>query len=229
MLNTHMPFIAEHDEKQIWLCCRKVNGVWKIHYKNLWGEWQQLATGREDDATECAPTAEWIDGEWQISFIALGAKGNRLARLYKMVGNTVIEVASPAAVGFVRSDLIAYSAQMNSFVLDYGNNKKQIIQCEGMDELLRVSYDPSARHNLLISCRYFGRLSSWVYNLYTRKLFDVEADGEPAYKCAFFKEKCYYAKQVGDGFEDREVVGTENFKITPMPEEILTYNWDFCV
>ena len=38
------------------------------------------------------------------------------------------------------------------------------------------------------------------------ELFDLEADGEPAYKAALWKDRCFYAKRVGANFEDRRVV-----------------------
>ena len=94
-----------------------------------------------------------------------------------------------------------------------------------MDGLLRISYDPEARHNLLISSRYFGRMVSWIYNLRTRKLFDVEADGFSAYSCAFFKGKCFYTRQAGNDFDNLEFIEAKNFKITPIDDKILVSNW----
>lgn len=225
MKNTHMPFLAECDGNKIELCCRKVGDFWKIHRK-IDGEWRKLPTGREEDAVECAPTAEFMNGKWHISFIALGAKGNRLARLYEMVDDNVQEAASPAAVGFVRSNLKVYSAEMKKFTIEYTPDKKKIIACPDWDELLRISYDPVYPDHLLISCRYKGKLSSWLYNMHTGKLFDIEADGMTAYKCAFFAGKCYYARQIGEGFEDREVVETQDYKITPLNENIISVSWE---
>lgn len=225
MKNTHMPFIAESGHNRMKLCCRKVHGFWKLHQK-VSDKWVRLSTGREDDAVECAPTAEFINGKWHISFIALGAEGNRLARLYEMVDGNVQEVAAPAAVGFVRSDLKIYSADMDKFTIEYELNKKQIISCSGWDELLRISYDPLYRHNLLISCRYQGKISSWLYNLHLGRLLDIEANGEVAYKCAFFNGKCYYARQIGEGFEDREVIETTDFKLTPLSNDIISVKWE---
>ena len=225
MRNTHMPFIAESGDDRIELCCRKINNCWKLHRKSG-NKWVRLATGREEDAVECAPTAEFINGKWHISFIALGAQGNRLARLYEMIDDNVQEVSSPAAVGFVRSDLKVYSAEMEKFVVEYSPNKKKMIACPDWNELLRISYDPVYPDHLLISCRYKGRLSSWLYDMHTGKLFDIEADGTAAYKCAFFQGTCYYARQTGEGFEDREIVETLDYKITPLNENILTVSWE---
>lgn len=89
-----------------------------------------------------------------------------------------------------------------------------------------MSYDADRPHRLLISGRYNGAVCSWIYDLGNNNLYDVEADGVPAYKCAFFNGKCYYARQVGEGFEDREVVEAQEVKITPLSRDIYTVRWE---
>ena len=61
MNNTHMPFLSRCGAEEISLCCRKVNGFWKLHQK-VGDDWVRLNTQRPDDATECSPTAEYQDG-----------------------------------------------------------------------------------------------------------------------------------------------------------------------
>lgn len=70
--NTHMPFLAKHGTETISLCCRKISGIWKLHRK-INDQWVQLNTRRPVDAIECSPTAEYVNGQWRISFISGGA------------------------------------------------------------------------------------------------------------------------------------------------------------
>jgi len=224
--NTHMPFMAKHGTEIISLCCRKVNGFWKLHQK-INGEWVQLNTQRPADATECSPTAEYVNGQWHISFIAGGAEGDRLFRLYKYVSGTVTVEKEPAYVGFVNRKMLVHGGREKLFTIELaGGALKKVFNSEGLEELFRVSYDADRPHRLLISGRYNGAVCSWIYDLGNNNLYDVEADGVPAYKCAFFNGKCYYARQVGESFEDREVVEAQEVKITPLSRDIYTVRWE---
>ena len=226
MTNTHMPFMAKHGTDTISLCCRKVNGFWKLHQK-VNDEWVQLNTLRPADATECSPTAEYIQGQWHISFIAGGAEGDRLFRLYKYVNGVVTVEKEPAYVGFVNHKMLVHGGRERSFTIEMANGAiKKIFESEHLEELFRVSYDAARPHRLLISGRYNGAVCSWIYDLSSDDLYDVEADGVPAYKCAFYNDKCYYALQTGEGFEDREVVEAQDVKITLLAKSIFTTRWE---
>lgn len=222
VLNTHMPFVSQHGHESISLCCRKINGFWKIHRSHN-GEWIRLNTQRQDDAVECSPTAEWRDGQWHISFIAGGAEGDRLFRLYEYVDGAVTMVKEPAYVGFCNHKMLVYGSREKYFTVEMANGAiKKTFESENLNELFRISYDPDMPSRLLISGRYNGAVFSWIYNVGSNKFFNIEADGGVAYKCAFFKGKCYYAKQVGDDFEDREVIEARQVKITPLSDNLLT-------
>ena len=222
MLNTHMPFMSEHDGETLSLCCRKINDFWKIHVLQN-GEWVRLNTGRQADAVECSPTAEWRDGHWHISFVAGGAEEDRLFRLYEYVDGEVTMVKEPAYVGFCNKKMLVYGGRERSFTVEMaGGAVKKVFESENLDELLRISYRPETPSHLLISGRYNSDFFSWIYNLGNNRAFSVEADGDVAYKCAFFQGKCYYAKRIGEGFEDREVVEAQRVKITPLGDNLLT-------
>lgn len=226
MNNTHMPFLSRCGAEEISLCCRKVNGFWKLHQK-VGDDWVRLNTQRPDDATECSPTAEYQDGKWHISFIAGGAEGDRLFRMYTYVDGVVTLAKEPAYAGFVNRKMLVYGGREKQFTIELaGGAIKKIFNSPGLEELFRISYDASRPHRLLISGRYHERICSWIFDLSNDNLHEVEADGNPAYKCAFIDGKCYYAKQVGDGFEDREVFEASVVKITPLSKDIFTVAWE---
>lgn len=226
MLNTHMPFFAKCVDGEIALCCRKVNEVWKLHKLNN-GEWVQINTSRPADATECSPTAEYVNGQWHISFISGGAEEDRLFRLYKYVDGIVNVEKEPAYVGFVNRKMLVHGGREKMFTIELADGAiKKIFESENLEELFRVSYDADHPHRLLISGRHNGAIRSWIFDLSSDNLYDVEADGVVAYKCAFHDGKCYYARQIGEGFEDREVVEAQNVKITPLGKDIFHTRWE---
>ena len=226
MKNTHMPFMARHAEETVSLCCRKVDGYWKLHRLDD-GEWIRIETGCPADATECSPTAEYADGRWRISFIAGGAESDRLFRLYEMVDGIVTVAKEPAFVGFVNHKMLVHGGRGRSFTIEMaGGAVRKIFEADGLDELFRVSYDAERPHRLLISGRFNGVVCSWIYDLGGDRLFDVETGGVPAYKCAFFEGKCFYARQIGEDFEDREIVEATEVKITPLARNLFSTRWE---
>lgn len=226
MTNTHMPFMAKHKNEMISLCCQKISGFWKIHQRTG-DKWVRLNTQRPEDAIECSPTAEYRNGQWHISFIAGGATSDRLFRLHKYVDGEVTVAKEPAYVGFVNHKMLVHGGREKKFTIEFGGGAiKKIFESPGLEELFRVSYDAERPHRLLISGRYNGRVCSWIYDLSNEELYDVEADGDVAYKCAFFGGKCYYARQIGDGFEDREVVEAKDIKITALNKDVFTARWE---
>jgi len=222
MTNTHMPFMAQHGDDVISLCCRKVNGFWKIH-RMVNGEWIRLATRCPTDAIECSPTAEWRGDRWRITFIAGGSVENRLFRLYEYSDGEVSVLKEPAFVGFRNRKMLVYGGRERTFTVETCEGKiREVFESSNLNELFRLSYDPRLPFRMLISGRYNDGIISWIYDFSERQFYDVEADGEPAYKCAFFNGKCYYAKRVGNDFEDREVVVANKVKLTPLGGDILT-------
>ena len=82
--------------------------------------------------------------------------------------------------------------------------------------LYRLSYDPRRPNRLLISGQFRGgELFSWSYAPGTGELLSVADSGVPAYKCAFWDGRCYYAERLA-GFEERRIVRTEHLEYTPL-------------
>lgn len=223
---SHMPFAASNGTETLFLCCRRVNGIWKIHRK-VGDAYVRLDTRCPADAIECSPTAEYIDGRWRISFIAGGAESDRLFRLYEYVSGTAAVVKEPAYVGFVNRKMLVHGGRERLFTIEMaGGAVRRVFESEGLEELFRVSYDAMRPHRLLISGRYDGNVCSWIYDMGSNRLFDIEADGVPAYKCAFFEGKCLYARQAGEGFEDREIVEAAEVRITQLPSGVFSARWE---
>ena len=109
-----MPFVAHGappDYAPKAFCCLKIGGKWKLHHCEN-GQWKRVYTGLPEDATECSPTAELVNGRWRISFIAGGHESDRRFYLYKIdgIGNIPEKVVS-ADVGFVFKNRIVYGGR----------------------------------------------------------------------------------------------------------------------
>ena len=82
--------------------------------------------------------------------------------------------------------------------------------------LYRLSYDPRRPNRLLISGQFRGgELFSWAYAPGMDELVAVTDGGTPAYKCAFWDGRCYYAERLA-GFEERRIVRAEHLEYTPL-------------
>ena len=215
---THMPFAAVRpDGGAEEFCCIPVSGLWKL-YHFTGKKWKRIRTGLPEDATECAPCADFEDGIWKISFIAGGWKGDRRFRLYRMYGlHGEVMAQQFADVGFVHKNCVAYASRRGPLFL-VEPCRRIILTFHGVEFLYRVSYDPFEPNRLLISGQYpGGEIFSWSYKPGLHQLHEIIADGVPAYKCAFFHD-CYYAKRVA-GFEERKIISASDVNLSPLPAE----------
>ncbi len=80
---SHMPFICEGENEAKQFCCLLVNDKWKLHHFED-GQWLRVNTGLPDDATECSPSAFYMNGNYHLSFIAGGSESDRTFHLYEM-------------------------------------------------------------------------------------------------------------------------------------------------
>lgn len=216
---THMPFACpDQNGNPKEFCCILTGGVWKLHH--FTGKrWKRIKTGLPDDAFECGPCAEFEDGMWKVSFIAGGAKSDRQFKLYRMLGfdaEPMVQVA--ADVGFVWKDRVVHAGRRGSVtIIEPG--RTITLTLNGVEFLYRVSYDPFQPNRLLISGQFpGGEIFSWAYQPGMKKLYEVVADGVPAYKCAFYEGGCYYAKRE-DGFEERHIVKAESLVMNEVRAE----------
>ncbi|MGE4300661.1 MAG: hypothetical protein AB7F40_03555 [Victivallaceae bacterium] len=216
---THMPFAAlDADGNPKQFCCIQNNGLWKL-YHFTGHKWKRLKTGLPDDAFECGPCAEFEDGMWKVSFVAGGAKSNRRFRLYRMYGfNTEPMVQGFVDAGFVRKYHVVYAGRRGPItIVEPGRTVTLVLP--GVEFLYRVSYDPFQPNRLLISGQFSGgEIFSWAYQPGMKKLYEVVADGVPAYKCALYEGDCYYAKREA-GFEERHIVKAGSLVMNELPAE----------
>lgn len=212
---THMPFAAP-DGKQF--CCIMVDGLWKLHHFTG-TRWKRVKTRLPEDATECGPCAEFEDGMWKISLIAGGAKNDRQFRLYRILG--IGNAATPlheADIGFVRKDRVVYAGRRTPIrIAEPG--RTVTLELSEAEFLYRVSYDPFQANRLLVSGQFRdGGIFSWAYHPGTRKLYEVVADGVPAYKAALYENDCYYARRDGE-FEERHITKAERWELRELSAE----------
>ena len=218
---THMPFAASDandDPKEF--CCIMTGGVWKLHH--FTGKrWKRIRTGLPEDAIECAPCAEFEDGMWKISFIAGGAVKDRRFRLYRIygIGGEAIPQVE-ADVGFVRKDRVAYAGRRGPIrIVEPG--RMVTLELPEAEFLYRVSYDPFQANRLLISGQFrSGEIFSWAYHPGIRKLYEIIADGVPAYKAALYGDDCFYARRNGE-FEERHIAKAAMWELIEIPSAIV--------
>ena len=211
---THMPFAAfGPDGNPQEFCCIQCNGLWKLHWRRG-RKWRRIQTGLPDDATECGPTAEREDGMWKLSFVAGGWKGDRRFRLYRMYGMDSAPMAQGFAdVGFVRKGVVAMAGRRGPIVLKDAE-RTVTLKIPEAEYLYRLSYDPRRPNRLLVSGQFRGGgIFSWAYAPGMDELTAVTDNGVPAYKCAFWDGRCYYAERLA-GFEERRIVKAEHLEYT---------------
>lgn len=210
-----MPFIAHGkapEFKPKAFCCLWINNRWKLHHLEN-GEWKRVNTGLPEDATECSPTAEYVDGKWKISFIAGGFEADRRFYLYRIpdLDNPVSEKVVQADVGFIWKNKIV-SAKRNGTIDIYEPRRPISLNLPTVEYLYRISYNPNNPQELLISGKLkTGELFSWICNTTAKYLQEICNGNEVAYKMAISKGKYYYARR-NDCFEDRTIIEAENLQ-----------------
>ena len=210
-VESHMPFAAPDPANGFSpreFCCMKIGGVWKIHQFRD-GAWERVNTGLPDDMTECGPVAESVDGVWHLTFIAGGSERSRIFKLYHIGGldeGSLPVAVTAASSGFIMKARLVYAPRSGPITVEEPG-KTVRISFGDAEYLYRVSYDPFHPAHLLVSGQsYNGEIFSRLYDMVRGELFDLEADGDPAYKAAFWKGRCFYAKLVGANFENRRIV-----------------------
>ena len=217
-----MPFVAHGNAPDFApkaFCCLKVGGKWKLHHYGN-GEWKRVYTGLPEDATECSPTAELVNGRWRISFIAGGHESDRRFYLYKIDGiGNVPERVVAADVGFIFKNRIVYGGRSGGLYIVNGEHMQKLTFPD-VEYLYRVSYNPDNPSEWLISGQTkSGGIFSRVCNIFAGTLQSLCVNGKPAYKAALFNGRCFYAERGGNGFEDRRIVEAADFTRTDLEFE----------
>lgn len=223
---SHMPFAAPDSQNGFAareFCCLMLNGKWKIHqFRN--GSWCRINTGLPDDATECSPAAECIDGIWHLTFIAGGAESDRRFRLYHICdldAGVLPVILCSADVGYLQKNTLVHATRHGPIMIERPG-KTLKIHIHDAEYLYRVTYDPFHPGRMYISGQTFsGEIFSRIYVPSENEMIELQADGAVAYKAAFWKDTCYYAQRLGNGFEDRKIVKAGRLRRIRLNEENL--------
>ncbi|MDR0611520.1 MAG: hypothetical protein LBG58_15535, partial [Planctomycetaceae bacterium] len=102
-----MVFFTQADEKSI---ASKSPPVWKLYVAIDGKEPQRIKTGLPEQNIECSSTAWQDETGWHLSFIGQDATNNY--RLYRMDGETLIQLSQPVSIrrartGFIYQDRFA--------------------------------------------------------------------------------------------------------------------------
>jgi hypothetical protein len=68
---------------------------------------------------------------------------------------------------------------------------------------------------------FSGEISSRSYNIQTKKLEELFADAQPAYKAALWQDLCFYGKKTGRNFDSRTIAQARVFQRKPMSADVL--------
>ena len=166
---------------------------------------------------------------WKVSFVAGGWKGDRRFRLYRMYWTDAQPMAQGFAdVGFVRKDAVAMAGRRGPIVIR-DSERIVTLAIPEAEYLYRLSYDPQRPNRLLVSGQFRGGgIFSWAYALGMDELVEITDNGVPAYKCAFWDGRCYYAERLA-AFEERRIVKAEHLEYTHLDAkahvvETIEYN-----
>lgn len=216
-----MPFIGSgENQKTKSFCCIKINDKWKLHHFDG-EEWQRVNTGFPDDATECAPCAEFVHetGKWSLSFVAGGSQTLKQFWLYYIAdldNPNPIKIV-PAAVGFAFKNRIAYALKNGALTIVSGKKSYNYTFADLLF-FYRVSYNPQNPSEILMSGKNTkNEIFSWIFNPSTRTLSELTTNGLPAYKAAFWRGKLFYAKRgENESFEERHIVEADTYNLKPL-------------
>lgn len=215
-LARHMPFLTE-DERggAVLLHCRAGTPppdrarAWKLWVASADGD-RRVETGLGEEVVECSP-AGWRDASgWHLSFIAGGAAGNPLFRLWRMDGPSLDDLGKPVFVyaptnaGFVHGDKIVYAIPHDRFAIRRRAGLL-LYQWPGAT-ILRITYRADSPGQLLVSGRVGDDdLCTIEFDILSGRQSWLICDGRPAYKPTVYRERTLHARREGPGFEDRAI------------------------
>lgn len=219
---THMPFItAGH----VFFC---IGGQfndsgsrrWKIHRIDCAsGRVVRLNTRMDNRCTECSPSAWQDETGWHVSFIAGGVPGNERFYIYQLNGPTLEDLGEPVPVkpartGFVYRDGLVWGSPEDVVHVEKAAQRTHI-NLPGC-QIYRVSYRADIPEILLITVFVADdtRFATVSHDTRSGESWEIECDGEAAYKCSMFGGSVMYAHR-GEDFEDREVRLATSCRLLP--------------
>ena len=220
-----MPFLTEAPSgTRILFFCRadqrNSEFIWKLFVQCGDNEPFRLHTGLSELTVECSPTAWHDETGWHVSFVAGGDPVHPAYHLYRMDGVSLEQLSPPVAVKLTRTGFIDHNRLVSGD--KFGNVYVCSPDCDAVlefprMELLRLSYKTDMPHILLVTCRWpeEDAVCTVAYDLETGDQQFLEADGESAYKPAWFRDEMLHAVRQGDHFEDRRIVVTRQAVLIP--------------
>lgn len=204
------------------LCVRHDRSTWQVHFD--FDNSVRLDTGIPDGCVECAPTFYIANDTIYVSYVAGGHPTNRDLRpynLYQRKFDLDLNPLTPPAL-FART-AAGFVAPWGYGRLKYPNPNTarveividgQVTTLETQGKVYRVSYHPERERTLLISGANDTEEFAVRYDLLTDTQEKVIADGLPAYKFAEYGDSLWYARRIGTGFEDREIIQATTIEST---------------
>lgn len=221
--NTHMPFIVNNNKgDELFLFTIRINGIWKIHYCLNNSEVIRLNTGVADEVNECSPTALFQNDKWYVSFVAGGHVTSKRLKLYTMaLDDTTPTIIGISKTGFTFGDNATCAVGTHSSFSYPGRHVATQYNIKKSIEMLCVRPLGNDLSNLHISYNTSGNnIITVIYNVATKVTNKITtSEGLPLYKGCFYKGTHYFAKKIGDAFEDRVITSTSNVITEPVNDE----------
>lgn len=213
---THMPF-AEYDDGRIReFGCVMVGGKWKVH-ELIDHEWVRVNTEMPEDATECSPFG-WYDVDEQkfrLQYIGGASVFIMPFRLYEL-DDGAHEIVK-AAVGCQWKGITVSGNGSCRFDIEK-RDERLCVNIRDVRNIYRITHNVMNPTQILASVEdNGGNIRTLVYDFWRDRCYELLADGKPTYKPCIIGDVCAHALKCGDDFEDRRIVTTEDWEMTPVP------------
>lgn len=224
-ISTHMPSVIEIEGKAYMLFCSSHNfRQWRSFAVPLdGGEAQRINFFPTGHSSECSPDG-YVDesGVLNLSITCdyqLNAyRGPSFRELWQVrsYGDCLAGTVLPTHVVIARHN--------NDYVewLTPGGQTMHTVKYDQLgfqwstSRITRISFlyeDPDV---LIITGMAQTNPRTTLYRQSTRQCWEVRTAGQPVYKSAIYKGVLYYAVRASEIFEDRYLVATHDFTITPV-------------
>ena len=210
---THMPFAVHDGDRLREFGCVMINGLWKVH-ELVDGEWKRIDTGLPEDATECSPFAWWdaIENKLTITFIGGASAFSLPYRMYSGEEGNFHEVTR-ASVGFCWKGMVVHGDGSNEFDIETEGMRRHITM-NNVSYIYRLSLDGTNPTRILATCKLENdEITTYAIDYMRGTCEELIADGNHAYKPCLCDGLCAYAVKCGEGFEDREIRVTDDWRL----------------
>lgn len=209
---THMPFATYDGARRREFGCVMVNGLWKVH-ELVDGEWRRVDTGLPEDATECSPFAWYdsVDNAFHLTYVGGASAFSVPFRLYGLTNGEVREITR-ASVGYQWKGTVVHGDGSNEFDVERERERRHFV-LNGVTYIYRLTHDATNPRTILASCQLGNdEIRTFAINMLTGECDELIADGQPTYKPCLLDNICAYAVKCGEGFEDREIRVTTDWR-----------------